>query len=61
VPSIPLLSLGASFLLLGEVPSLRQAAGMALAAGGVLAFVTAKDAAEAAAPREPESPRRLAA
>jgi len=39
VPSIPLLSLGASFLLLGEVPSLRQALGMALAAAGVLAFV----------------------
>jgi O-acetylserine/cysteine efflux transporter len=48
VPSIPLLSLGASFLLLGEVPSLRQAAGMALAAAGVLAFVTARDAAEGA-------------
>jgi drug/metabolite transporter (DMT)-like permease len=45
VPSIPLLSLGASFLLLGEVPSLRQLAGMALAAAGVLAFATAPDAA----------------
>ena len=52
VPSIPLLSLGASFLLLGEVPSLRQALGMALAAAGVLAFVSARDAA-AEAPREP--------
>jgi drug/metabolite transporter (DMT)-like permease len=41
VPSIPLLSLGASFLLLGEVPSARQWAGLLLTAGGVLAFVTA--------------------
>jgi len=49
VPSIPLLSLGASFLLLGEVPSLRQALGMALAAAGVLAFVSARDAARSAA------------
>jgi drug/metabolite transporter (DMT)-like permease len=46
VPSIPLLSLGASFLLLGEVPSLRQGLGMGLAAAGVLAFVTAPDAAQ---------------
>lgn len=61
VPSIPLLSLGASFLLLGERPSLRQTAGMALAAAGVLAFVTAKDAAQGAAPREPEARSRLAA
>jgi drug/metabolite transporter (DMT)-like permease len=61
VPSIPLLSLGASFLLLGEVPSLRQAAGMALAAGGVLAFVTAQDAAGAAAPGERREPPRAAA
>jgi O-acetylserine/cysteine efflux transporter len=41
VPSIPVLSLGASFLLLGEVPSVRQWVGMGLTAGGVLAFVTA--------------------
>lgn len=41
VPSIPVLSLGATFLLLGEVPSLRQWIGMGLTAGGVLAFVTA--------------------
>jgi drug/metabolite transporter (DMT)-like permease len=47
VPSIPLLSLGASFLLVGEVPTLRQAAGMLLTAGGVLAFVTAPHAVEA--------------
>ena len=47
VPSIPLLSLGASFVLVGEVPTLRQAAGMLLTAGGVLAFVTAPHAVEA--------------
>jgi drug/metabolite transporter (DMT)-like permease len=41
VPSIPLLSLLASFLLLGEVPSLRQWAGLLLTAAGVLVFVTA--------------------
>ena len=41
VPSIPVLSLGATFLLLGEVPTLRQALGMALTAAGVLSFVTA--------------------
>jgi drug/metabolite transporter (DMT)-like permease len=44
VPSIPLLSFGASFLLLGEVPSPAQWAGLALTATGVLAFVTAPDA-----------------
>lgn len=44
VPSIPVLSLAASFVLLGEVPTLRQALGMALTAGGVLAFVTAPHA-----------------
>jgi O-acetylserine/cysteine efflux transporter len=41
VPSIPLLSLGASFLLLGEVASARQWMGMLLTACGVLAFATA--------------------
>jgi drug/metabolite transporter (DMT)-like permease len=44
VPSIPLLSFGASFLLLGEVASPAQWAGLALTAAGVLAFVTAPDA-----------------
>lgn len=44
VPSVPLLSLGASFLLLGEVPTMPQLAGMLLTAAGVLAFVTAPDA-----------------
>lgn len=41
VPSIPALSLVASFALLGEVPSVWQWAGLALTAAGVLAFVTA--------------------
>ncbi len=46
VPSIPLLSFAASFALLGEVPVARQWAGLLLTAVGVLAFVTAPDAAE---------------
>jgi drug/metabolite transporter (DMT)-like permease len=41
VPSVPLLSLGASFLLLGEVAQPRQWLGLVLTATGVLAFVTA--------------------
>jgi drug/metabolite transporter (DMT)-like permease len=40
VPSIPVLSLGASFLVLGEVATARQWAGLLLTAGGVLAMVT---------------------
>jgi drug/metabolite transporter (DMT)-like permease len=44
VPSIPLLSLGASFALLGEVPTVRQMLGMLLTGAGVLAFVTAPHA-----------------
>jgi drug/metabolite transporter (DMT)-like permease len=40
VPSIPVLSLGASFLLLGEVATPRQWLGLLLTAAGVLAFVT---------------------
>ncbi len=44
VPSIPLLSLGASWLLLGEVASTRQWAGLLLTACGVVAFVTAPHA-----------------
>jgi O-acetylserine/cysteine efflux transporter len=46
VPSIPLLSLGASFLLLGEVASSRQWLGLLLTACGVAAFVTAPHAHE---------------
>lgn len=41
VPSIPVLSLGASFALLGEVPSPRQWVGLGLVVAGVLLFVTA--------------------
>lgn len=40
VPSIPLLSLVASFLLLGEVATPAQWAGLALTAVGIAAFVT---------------------
>jgi drug/metabolite transporter (DMT)-like permease len=46
VPSIPLLSLGASFLLLGEVATRAQWAGLAVAACSILAFVTAPDVHE---------------
>ena len=44
VPSIPLLSLVATFGLLGERPSAAQWAGMLVAAGGVAGFVTAPHA-----------------
>jgi O-acetylserine/cysteine efflux transporter len=44
VPSIPLLSLVATFGLLGERPSGAQWAGMLVAAGGVAGFVTAPHA-----------------
>jgi drug/metabolite transporter (DMT)-like permease len=40
VPSVPVLSLGASFLLLGEVATPRQWLGLLLTVGGVLAMVT---------------------
>jgi drug/metabolite transporter (DMT)-like permease len=40
VPSIPVLSLGASFLLLGEVATPRQWLGIVLTVAGVLAMVT---------------------
>jgi O-acetylserine/cysteine efflux transporter len=46
VPSVPVLSLGASFLLLGEVAVARQWAGLVITAAGILAFVTAPDARE---------------
>jgi drug/metabolite transporter (DMT)-like permease len=49
VPSIPLLSLLASFLLLGEVPTAQQWAGLLLTATGVLIFATAPDAAHPSA------------
>jgi drug/metabolite transporter (DMT)-like permease len=41
VPSIPLSSMAANFLLLGETASARQWSGLGLVALGVLAFVTA--------------------
>jgi drug/metabolite transporter (DMT)-like permease len=44
VPSIPLLSLGASWLLVGEVASPRQWAGLVLTAVGVIVFVLAPHA-----------------
>jgi drug/metabolite transporter (DMT)-like permease len=47
VPSIPLLSIAASFVLVGEVPTARQWAGLVLTAAGVLAFVLAPHAVEA--------------
>jgi probable blue pigment (indigoidine) exporter len=50
VPSIPLLSLLASFLLLGEVATARQWTGLLLTAAGVLTFVTTADARGAAPP-----------
>jgi drug/metabolite transporter (DMT)-like permease len=59
VPSIPVLSLGATFVLLGEVPTARQAFGMLLTAAGVLAFVTAPHA-EAWRERIPSSTAPLA-
>jgi drug/metabolite transporter (DMT)-like permease len=46
VPSIPLLSIGASFVLVDEVPTPSQWAGLLLTAGGVLAFVLAPHAVE---------------
>jgi drug/metabolite transporter (DMT)-like permease len=50
VPSIPVLSLGASFLVLGEVATPRQWLGLLLTAAGVLAMVTGP-AARARGPR----------
>jgi len=44
VPLIPVLSLAASFLLVGEVATPRQLLGMALTAGGIAAFVTGPQA-----------------
>ncbi len=41
VPSIPVLSLAATFFLVGELPTERQLVGLALTVTGVLAFATA--------------------
>ncbi len=46
VPSIPLLSLGTVFMIVGEVPSPRQLLGLGLVAVGVLSFVRAPHAIE---------------
>lgn len=48
VPSIPLLSLAASFALLGEVATMAQWVGMGMTAVGILAFVTDRGRAEKA-------------
>lgn len=57
VPSIPLLSLGASFLILGEVPTPQQALGVVCTAGGVLAFVTAPRVVPREIAEPPPDPR----
>ncbi len=46
VPSIPLLSIAASFALVGELPTARQWTGLLLVAAGVAFFVTAPHAVE---------------
>lgn len=51
VPSIPVLSLAATFLLVGEVPNERQLLGMGLTVAGVLAFATAPAVQSRYAPR----------
>jgi O-acetylserine/cysteine efflux transporter len=42
-PSVPVLSLGASFALVGEIPTPAQAAGIGLAAAGILTLALASD------------------
>lgn len=49
VPAIPVLSLGASFVLLGEVPSAAQGVGLMLTAAGIFGFVSAPHAVPARA------------
>jgi O-acetylserine/cysteine efflux transporter len=56
VPSIPMLSMGASFLLLGEVASARQWIGLVLTVCGVLVFATAPGAVKPAERLVPETP-----
>lgn len=46
VPSTPLIALATSFVLVGEVPTARQAIGLGLVALGVLAFIRAPHAVE---------------
>jgi drug/metabolite transporter (DMT)-like permease len=60
VPSVPVLSLAASFLLVGEIPTPVQLAGIVLAAAGVLALALAGDAtgvSRVSAPRTPPAAR----
>jgi drug/metabolite transporter (DMT)-like permease len=59
VPSIPVLSLGASFLLLGEVPTPYQWGGLLLTAAGVSAFVTAPHMMTARVPAVAAADKRL--
>jgi drug/metabolite transporter (DMT)-like permease len=47
VPTIPILSTAASFALVGELPTPRQWAGLALVAAGVAVFVRAPGSARA--------------
>ena len=56
VPSVPVLSLGATYLLVGEVPTPAQWLGLLLTAGGVLAYVTAPHALAAAGPPSSRKP-----
>ena len=61
VPLVPVLSFGASFVLLGEVATPRQWLGVALITAGVLAFATAPDARADAAPAAGATPPLVAA
>jgi drug/metabolite transporter (DMT)-like permease len=58
VPSILILSFGATFLVLGEVPTLREWLGLAITALGVLTFVRSSDAPQPS--RAPELARDAA-
>jgi len=51
VPSAPLLSLAITYLVLGELVSVRQAIGFVVTAAGVLAFALAPSAVRATIPR----------
>ncbi len=50
VPSVPVLSLAATYLLVGEIPTAAQWLGLVLTAGGVLAYATAPHAVARSAP-----------
>jgi drug/metabolite transporter (DMT)-like permease len=56
VPSILILSFGATFLVLGEVPSRRELLGLAITALGVLTFVRSGENAALARPAPTRSP-----